>query len=253
MLRNLSNEVIIHKEENELEFLQFKELLNYPNLVHCFTTRNEKDFYQQISSALGIDSNNLVFAKQVHGDIIKHVGTENRGEGVGKDRPFDCDGLITNKSDVGLVSVYADCVPVLFYDNDKKVIAMCHAGWRGTVKKIACKTLKEMRDDYACQNENIVVCIGPSIGPCCFEVDESVAEEFKQAFKFWPQIINETAEGRLRIDLWKANALQLQEIGVKEGNIHIAGLCTVCNHDVFYSYRVEKEEAGRIKAIMYLK
>ena len=273
MQKDLTNDVVIHQEKDGIQYLQFKKLLEYEDqLAHCFSTRiggvgghlnlrfseNEvKDHivsnYKKICDVIGVNHKDLVFAKQVHEDVIRIVGEENRGEGIIKPGPKDgCDGLITNFSKVPLVTLYADCVPVIFYDPVKKIIAMSHAGWRGTVKKIPAKTIARMHEQYKCNLDNIIACIGPSIGSCCFEVDEPVVNEFKHAFGFWPEIIEPSSLEKSRINLWKANSLQLIEAGLKEENVQVSEICTTCNTDIFYSYRAEQGKTGRLAAFMQI-
>lgn len=277
MRKDLSNTEVIHSINNQIELIRFQKLMEYSNdLIHCFSTRiggvstgnwsslnlgfNSEDLRENIlvninmiSECIKVDINNLVFSKQVHGDQIRIVTSKNRGEGITVPICEECDGLMTNEPNVALITFVADCVPVLFYDPIKKVIAATHAGWRGTVKKIACKTVKKMEEVYDSNEEDIIACIGPSIGPCCFEVGEQVLEEFKKSFSFYKELINENDGGKVKINLWKANAMQLIEIGLKESNICLSELCTVCNNDTFYSYRGDNGETGRLGAIIQLR
>lgn len=274
MHNDLSNEVIIHQEQNGIQYLQFRKLLGYESLAHCITTKIDGtdspmdmslakhgceaesvvNNYNRICSVIGIDYRNLVLSNQVHESDIRIVGLENRGEGILKPELKEgYDGLATNQPGVALAAIFADCVPVIFYDPLKNVAAICHAGWRGTVRRIAVKTVKVMQEEYNCDLHNIIACIGPSIGPCCFEVKEDTADQFRKVFDFWPEIIQKTSEDKYRIDLWKANSLQLMEAGVKTENIQTAGLCTSCNNDVFHSYRADTGKIGRLAAIVELK
>ncbi len=278
MHKNLSNQAVVHREKDGVEYIQFKKLLDYEGrLAHCFSTRICKEEgigngefnlrfdgctsreavvenYKKLCSVIDVDYRTLVFSKQVHEDVIRIVGRENRGEGIVKSRPEEgCDGLVTSTSNVALATLYADCVPMLFYDPIKNIAAMSHAGWRGTVKKIAAKTVEFMHEAYDCQTKDIIACIGPSIGPCCFEVDQSAAIEFKKAFEFWPEIIEVLPSGKSRINLWKTNQLELLEAGLDKENIQVSQLCTMCNSDIFFSYRSDKGQTGRMAAIMQLK
>lgn len=274
LYKNLSNEIVIHSEQNGVQYIQFKKLLEYEErLSHCFTTRiagdgkelnlriNESgshkeiiENYKKVCSVIGIDHEDLVFANQTHEDIIRNIDYINRGEGIIKPKNENsCDGMITDCSDVALITVHADCVGVIFYDPTKNITAVSHAGWRGTVKRIAAKTVKAMSESYGCKTENIIACITPSIGPCCFEVEQPVVEEFKKAFGFWEELIESLENGKTKINLWKANAIELTEAGLKEENVQVSGLCTACNNDVFYSYRTDKGRTGRMGAIVRLR
>ena len=274
MYNDLSNATVVHVNQDGVEHIQFRKLLEYENkLTHCFTTklagRNKElnlqlnevanreeiiENYQKICSTIGVDYKDLVFSNQIHEDTIRHIDSTNRGEGVTKSRiESGCDGMVTDSNDIALITFYADCVPVLFYDPVMNVAAMSHAGWRGTVKKIGVKTVEAMNEAYGCKAKDVIACIAPSIGPCCFEVDELVVEQFKKAFSFWEKLIEPSENDKSKINLWKANSMQLIEVGLKEENVQVSDLCTVCNNNVFYSYRADKGKTGRMGAIMKLK
>jgi hypothetical protein len=274
MFNDLSNATVVHVNQDGVEYIQFRKLLEYEDkLAHCFTTkvagdgkelnlllnqevnREERiENYKKICSTIGVDYKDLVFSNQIHQDTIRHIDLTNRGEGITKARIENgCDGMITDSNDIALITFYADCVALLFYDPVKNVAAMSHAGWRGTVRKIGAKTVKTMNESYGCEAKDIIACIAPSIGPCCFEVDELVVDEFKKVFSFWEKLIEPSKNDKSKINLWKANSMQLIEVGLKEENIQVSGLCTVCNNNVFYSYRADKGKTGRMGAIMKLK
>lgn len=275
--KDLSNEVVLHEEVNGVQYIQFRKLLKYQaNIIHCFSTRiggvsegecsqlnlgfNRKDSsenvienFRRLCSVIGINYMDLVFSNQVHGDVIKQVDEKNKGEGIVKEKSsLGYDGMITCSPGVPMITFYADCVPILFYDPVKNVAGMCHSGWRGTVKKIATKMVKIMKNVYDCNPREIIACIGPSIGQCCFEVDDDVRNEFEKAFRFWKEIIQESGTGKSKIDLWRANQLQLEELGLLKENIQISGLCTACNNDVFFSYRADKGKTGSMGAIIQI-
>lgn len=213
--------------------------------------QNRKLFGQ----ALSLSYDNFVTTKQVHGVNILHVDSKFAGRGAYsyEDAIDDTDALITNTVGLPLMMFFADCVPVLILDPIKKAIGICHAGWKGTVNKIAQKTILSMHDVFGTSPENCIVGIGPSIGSCCYEVGDEVANQFKQAF---PQdekkILNKINE-KWKLNLWEANRVQLKEIGVKDLNIEIARTCTACNSKVFFSYRADSGKTGRIAAIICLQ
>jgi len=268
---DLSNKVITHKQEDGIGYLQFNCLSKYSDkLIHCITTKigeignpsvkhseaseHTRKNFERLSNAIGIDYKNMVLTNQVHEDTVRIVNKENRGEGVLRPRTKEgCDAIMTAMSETVLVAFFADCVPVLFYDPQKNVIASAHAGWRGTVKKIAGKTVQKMVDQFKCNPANIIACIGPSIGICCFEVDISVKNEFENAFGMDSKIIEPIESGKYKVDLWEANTKQLLDKGLIQANIHSSGICTVCNNDVLYSYRADGSDTGRNYALMQLK
>ena len=140
------------------------------------------------------------------------------------------------------------------YDPVKLVIGAAHAGWRGTVKKMAANTILKMQEQYGCSPKNICVGIGPSIGPCCYNVGGEVIQEVLQTFGTTEGLINfNNPEFAPILDLWSANKMQLIEVGVSEENIEIAEICTNCHHDDFFSSRHGKGITGRFGAGIMIK
>lgn len=145
----------------------------------------------------------------------------------------------------------ADCVPVLFYDPKRHVIAAAHAGWRGTAANIAGEVIKVMQQRWGCVPRDILAAIGPSIGPCCFEVDKEVAAVFISSF---PDMVHAgVCEGKYQVDLWGVNRKELLDAGLSDVNIEVAGICTVCGGESFFSYRREGKVAGRFGAGICLR
>lgn len=205
---------------------------------------------------LDIDPYDTVFSDQVHGDKVAVVGIGDRGKGAFRESDIlQADGLMTGEKQVALVTFYADCVPLFFLDPIRRAIALSHAGWRGTVACIGAKTLESMRQQFGTRPEECLIGIGPSIGPCCFEVDPPVAQQFAEIFAKYEDIIIKPGSqpGKYRIDLWMANALQLKEMGVPPRNITVAGMCTSCRQDLFFSHRRDKGNTGRMVAMLMLK
>lgn len=204
-------------------------------------------------SGLEIDAKRIVTAQQVHGEQVLCVDESYVGRGAFdymKAIP-DTDGLITNLPDLPLMMFFADCVPILIFDPVKKAIGICHAGWKGTVHKIAQKTVQAMIKSFNSKPEDCLIGIGPSIGACCFEVDDPVYTQFRKEF---PTLkCEKVSEKKWKIDLWEANRLQLGDIGVVDKNIICSNVCTKCNSDVFFSYRADAGKTGRIAAIIQLK
>jgi YfiH family protein len=161
------------------------------------------------------------------------------------------DALITNVPNLPLMLCYADCVPLLIADPKRKVVALSHAGWRGTVAAIAKKTVEKMTEEFGCQPADCLVGIGPSIGFCSYEVDDTVISELQRAFSWWAHVVRPEGK-KWKLDLWQANAQQLIDVGVVRENIVISNFCTVCNRDLFFSHRAEKGQTGRMSAIIAL-
>ena len=159
------------------------------------------------------------------------------------------DGLITDKKGIGIGVFTADCVPVLIYDEKRKVIAAVHSGWKGTVKKIAAKAVKRMMEEYECCLENMSVFIGPHNRSCCYEVGQEVADEFiKDAAYLGLELVADR-----KLNLEKCIKQQLLICGIKKENIQSAGVCTFCSNEYkLHSYRKDKEASGRMFSFIYL-
>lgn len=214
-----------------------------------------KENRKRFSQAIGISLDNIVAAGQVHGDKIYQAGIEDRGKGALDQETVikDTDALITNKPGVALIAFYADCVPIMYLDPVQKVIAIAHAGWKGTILKIGRKTVGKMQEIYNCLPENILAAICPSIGPCHYEVDTSVINQVKNSFKQWDKILKIKDKNKAQLDLWEANRLQLMEEGVPEENITVAEICTYCHPELLYSYRYSNGRTGRLAGLIMLK
>lgn len=257
---DLSNENIIHIKEENVEYLQFRKLLEYKNKVkHCYTTKcsNYKEDdgknYKELYKSLGLDYNKLVrIQHQIHSNLVEKV------EDV-ETIHTNIDGLITDKKDISLSLRFADCTPIYLYDPVKNAIGNIHSGWKGTVQKIAQVGVKKMIEEYKCNPKDIIACIGPAIGKCHFEVDEDVKNIFEKTFSYM-NINNEIIikgkikEGKQKyfIDTNLINRTMLEELGLKSQNIIESNICTVCNSNVLHSYRADKENSGRNTAIIGL-
>ena len=147
---------------------------------------------------------------------------------------------------MALVITVADCVPILLFDPIQKVIGIVHAGWKGTANAIVKRAIYKMQEEFKTETENVLAFIGPSAGVCCYEVSEEVAVKFEN--KIVPY-----DKAKIFVDLKKENAFQLQRQGVVPGNIEISELCTICEKQLFHSYRRDGKSAGRMMAVIYLK
>ncbi len=207
-----------------------------------------KENYRLLALDLGADLNKTVLSKQTHTDNIRVVTEADFGKGIVKQSDIeDTDGLICNIPNTMLVVFAADCVPVLLYDKKVGAIGAVHAGWRGSVKGICKKAVLLMQATYGSNPSDIVAAIGPSIGPCCFEVGEDTAVYFEDIYK------TEKGNGKFNIDLWQYNKDKLLECGVLNQNIDLSRTCTMCNSDKFYSYRTHRENTGRQVAAIMLR
>ena len=175
--------------------------------------------------------------EQIHSNIVKNVDTSRN--------PLLCDALITDKINTPLMVMVADCIPILFYDNDKKVIAVAHAGREGTFRNIAGNTIDKMQIDYKCNPKNIKVLIGASIQKCCYEVSQELANEAIQLFG------DEFIHGRC-LDLQAINRKQLMNKGLKKKHIDIANICTKCSTFNYFSYRKDNS-CGRFAGVIMMR
>lgn len=256
-MKDLSNENVVHVKKNGIQYLQFKRLLEYNDkLKHCFTLKNlnfrdkkaDDENYKKICEALDLDYKNIVAPKQTHTNVVKIVDKDN----ISADFE-EVDGLITNEKNKALALKFADCTAILLYDPVKNVIGDIHSGWRGTVNKIGKIAVEKMIKEQGCNPQNIICCIAPTIRKCHFQVEEDVKDLFMDAFNDESIVKKDkviSGKQKYYIDSVTANIKMLKECGLKEENIIDSGICTVCNSELFHSYRAEKENAGRNVAIM---
>ena len=160
------------------------------------------------------------------------------------------DIVLTDNPELTLYMRFADCVPILVHDPVKRVIGISHAGWMGTLKDVAGVTINSMREKYASNPSDVVACIGPSIGPDHYEVGEDVIGQAKQVFGKDTDLVLQPHDESIHFDLWKANQLLLQQAGVEQ--IEIAGICTACHTDDWFSHRAEKGKTGRFGSLISL-
>ena len=272
-----SNTLTIHEEGN-LFYTTFPSFDRTGKVHHAFSTRRggmSQGFYaslnlgfkrgddaqtvmrnfQRMSQATGIYCGDMVFSDQVHGDRILYVDQQYRGSGILKQPMLEqVDGLITDKKHVALVPFHADCVPLFFLDPVREVIGLAHAGWKGTLKKIGASMVRRMQEDHGCVPADILVGIGPSIGPCCFEVGEDVYRPFREAFpaQAGSLLLPAATEDKRYLDLWQANEAALLEAGITQAHITVTDLCTKCHPDYYFSHRFAGSRRGTQAAFLEL-
>ncbi|MGL5330807.1 MAG: peptidoglycan editing factor PgeF, partial [Peptostreptococcaceae bacterium] len=180
-------------------------------------------------------------------DIVKVINKDNIGT------KEEGDALVTNLKEVPLLVFTADCVPVAIIDKKNKAIGAVHAGWRGTYSKICKETIECMKKEYNTNSKDLICVIGPSIGSCCYEVSEELVQKFNTILTNSNEKFYIIKEDKYYLDLWKINEYILKECGVKEENIINLNICTSCNSDKFYSYRVHDKTQKRIGMLMQIK
>lgn len=233
-------------------------LLNFvTNVTHTFTTKNSGNLafhvndslsnveknHTLLAKELGYDKSSLIHMKQIHSSIVHVVNKEDNFT-----NPKECDALVTNKKNIPLMVMVADCSPILLYDKLNDVIAVAHAGRQGAFKNIIKNTLDTMKNEFESDPENILVSIGPSIGQCCYEVGEEI---YAQALSIGLEYALEKKEDRYYLSVGKILYKQLVEASIKKENFEISTKCTCCNSKTYNSYRAEPQ-TGRFAGVILL-
>jgi len=222
------------------------ESLNVGGTVGDDVSRVRENRFRSFA-ALGRSFDSLFDVWQVHSADVVYADAPRPPE---VDH-FKADVILTDKPDVTLYMRFADCVPILMYDRYKNVVGMAHAGWLGTVRGTSTAAVKAMVEHYDSQPGDIMAAIGPSIGADHYEVGPDVISQVEQAFGTDAKRLIETRDGRTYLDLWAANRLQLEKSGVQQ--IEVAGVCTACHLDDWFSHRGEKGKTGRFGALIALQ
>ncbi len=209
---------------------------------------NITENHRRVAEALGVSPGSFVFSDQVHGVEIREVNHDNQKEPLAH-----TDGLMTDAASITLVTLYADCMPILIYDPVRSVIGMAHSGWRGTAQAIGPKLVQAMADRYGSKPENLLAALGPAIGPCCFEVGEEVTEAFRAMAPLREESLwLSDSNGKPQVDLARINRILLTQAGVPEEAVKTASLCTSCHPELLYSHRRDHGNTGRLSAVMAL-
>ena len=189
--------------------------------------------------AVGIHDGRIITMRQVHGDQILDVRDRNvkeAGEG---------DGMKTREKEAFLGILTADCVPILFVVPEEKIVAVVHAGWRGTLAGIGPKMVRLLESQHGVSASAIEAAMGPAIGPCCYEVQQDVSRPLVERWGKIAELCVEPREGKIFLDLRRLNRAILEKAGVPSHKIYRGGPCTSCAPDEFFSYRREKKATGR--------
>jgi YfiH family protein len=201
--------------------------------------KNVTDNLHTIKMEIG--ARNLIFMDQVHGTNITEIRT---GEFGDLEEIPETDALVSNTPDVALMVKQADCQGVILFDPKNLVFSVVHCGWRGNVQDILGRVVNLMVRKFCTKRGDILSAIGPSLGPCC--------GEFVGYKKIFPREFEDFMVSETHFDLWSLSAHQLVKAGVKRSNIEIAGLCTRCSTNLFYSYRGEGS-TGRFATVAMLR
>ena len=224
-------------------------LFNDENIKIAFTNRsvdakNSEDM-KRFSDKYEFNHDNIVYNTQVHGADVRIVESGDDFTENGK----EADGLITNLRNTPLLIFTADCVPIVFYDKKQGVVALAHAGWRGTYGNIAGEMVSIMRNKYGCKVGDVKTIIGPSVSVDNYEVSYDLIEKFAA---LEVQAYYKENDGKYYLDLWQLNKELLKKCGILEDNIKIIDFCTVRDNDKFFSYRLDDATPKRIGTIIQL-
>ena len=245
------------------KYYQFNILKKYPEIIELYTKKPINGNYLQIteeqlnkihktfSSDVNYKFKKIKTCTQTHSANVTILNNDNLNDEI-----EDCDCLITNLKGVALTLTTADCQNIFLYDPLNKVIANIHSGWKGTLNKIVLNALHSMQQNFNSKPEDIIACISPSIGQCCFEVDEDVYLLFKNTFPYIDQYtISKKKDDKIKyyLDTKELNRYLLISHGLKPENIEVSEVCTKCQHDIYHSYRADKNEAGRNLSLIAIK
>lgn len=213
-----------------------------------------KENYKIFCGTFGADCSKAVLSQQTHTANLRVVTKDDVGKGIFKERDYaDIDGLVTNEPGLVLVTQYADCTPLAFYDPVKRVVATSHAGWRGTVQEIAARTVELMASRFGCDPGDILCGIGPNIGKCCYEVDDPVINEInKLTYLDRDACYTPKGGGKYMLDLREVNRQILVNSGIRPEHIDVADLCTCCNSHIFHSHRATGGKRGTLAMMIAL-
>jgi YfiH family protein len=250
------------KLKNNLPYFESHELANLGWIRHAFLTRqggvslppydslnlsdkngDREDCVSRneiiIAKTFGFDSSRIILLDQMQKDQVLLL----KGPVMPLLSPLEYDALITDSSNTYLGIQTADCLPIFIVDQKKKVIAAVHAGRQGTALQITKKVLKRMEEEFACTSKDLFIAMGPSIGSCCYEIDERVFQPV------WKPFSTLRGAGKWMVDLVQINIAQMKKEGVKEEQIFWINLCTHCHNDLFFSYRKEGQTGRQLAFI----
>ncbi|HEY8392216.1 MAG TPA: peptidoglycan editing factor PgeF [Capillibacterium sp.] len=249
------------QEDNGIRYYRSRQLARFPWLWQAFSTRGPvagetgkgeetegtAGVKEQATAAgffnlFGLTPDRVQMVKQVHGDRVLVVDEPRPGEELPP-----ADAMITNRPGVGLVTIHADCVPVVLVDPVRRVIGAVHAGWKGTLAGIVPKTVARMAAEYGSRPADCWAAIGPAIGACCYRVSPERIKLFQEK---WPWLDLAVASRETVLDLVGINQQLLEKIGVAPGRIDRAGLCTSCQAADFYSFRRDQTTKRMLSLIM---
>lgn len=222
---------------------------------HLFTSRQlalpDPQSWRQALTSVGAAPEQLMRVKQVHGKTVRVLAKGRVPTGASEERP-DGDAVVSNEPGLALAVMVADCVPVLVCDPVSGAAAAIHAGWRGTCARVTPEAIEVLVRQFGCDPSHLIAAIGPSAGPQDYVVGDSLITAFQDAGHPRAEIDRwfSRHDGQLRLDLWAANTQQLADAGIPSRQIFVSGLSTMSHPEIFDSYRIDAERAGRMAAVI---
>ena len=220
------------------------------------TEENIRENFRRIGKAIGFSPEDMVLSSQTHTANVRVVTEEDKGCGYAKPRDYtDVDGLVTNVPGLVLATSFADCVPLFLIDPVHKAIGLSHSGWKGTVRKIGLRTVELMQTAFQTDPRDLIAGIGPSICQDCYEVNEDVIQEFREAFpeEAWNDLFYIKENGHYQLSLWEANRRIFLEAGIPDSRISLPGICTACNPGFLFSHRASHGKRGNMAAFLGIR
>lgn len=255
-----------------ISFLTYDRLSAIPFIRHAFSTKLGEgsrtvhpmdmsfdhddrtavtENYQRFCKAAGFDYRSLVASSQDHHTFVRVVTSAEKGVGIYREKDImSVDGLVTIEPGVTLCTYYADCTPLFFVDTKTRAIGLAHAGWRGTVGRIAQKVIDTMRDSFCTEPSDLICAVGPNISVCCYEVDSTCAEQFYSLGLNSDQFVFPKDDGKFMVDMLECNRQILVSCGVLPENITISDVCTKHNSDLLWSHRATAGDRGTMCAML---
>ncbi|WP_338827832.1 peptidoglycan editing factor PgeF [Neomoorella thermoacetica] len=207
-----------------------------------------------LAGVLNLPLGSWVIGEQVHGNEVARVGREQAGSGVQELTTAlkGIDALVTNEPGVTLVAFFADCVPIYIVDPVNRALGLAHAGWRGTVLQVGARMVARMATEFGSRPRDLLAAIGPAVGPCCYQVDARVVDKVQEHLPCAGELLAADGPGHWRLDLPRANYLTLVAAGLQPDRIAVAGICTHCQAETFFSHRASGGITGRQAAMLAL-
>ncbi len=190
-----------------------------------------------------LDPHQLLTVRQVHGKDLLLIDEPNLD--LSHFLNIEVDAIVTNQPGIMIGVLTADCLPILIWSEQQKVIAAVHVGWRGAANGIIGKTVETIIKQFNCSTSELKAAIGPGIGAHSYEVDRPIRDSFRKGTGFWNEIAKETSLGHWQIDLSLSSRLQLEQLGLSPQNIDVATECTCCHPEILFSHRRDKGTTGR--------